>query len=448
MSKVLRISVFCALSLIFIFGFLYSARIQSLTGMGDLRSRVVGARHIKDGHSPYFTIWYPGDSLRYFSGMYVDSPRVRETEIANLTASPAVLRGMTLFADHDQYQIDWGVFIVFYLFFLISVALALYYSPPGRRLLSLILLIPFVITDGWIYHFYQVQQYILYGFLITLVSVLLLRQRQWAAGICMALVFVCRLNTVLLAVPFLLAFISYRKFLITAMAGVLLYASFAFFNPLEKKLWQDYFASLKVHQAHQMIQNTPAIEGNLYVYPLLPHNFEGTDYVKLDSLWQRENVVINKESSNFKNVYEVITGKYPSVAALQIMLALSVLVIMALLMVQKRRRNEMTIPVHKLVLTGLLCYFLSNFFSTVSTAPYHLPQWWSVAVVFAICSAIVPRISIILFLAGIFINIHYLPDFRGKHFLAELFLLLSVFSALVLPQREAAPLHRFANGAG
>jgi hypothetical protein len=437
MNKVLRITVLALLALVFIFGIKYVAHIQSITGMGDLRSRVVGARHIKDGHSPYYHSWYPGDSLRYFSGSYVDTPRVKEKELANLTASPVMLRGMTIFADADEHKIDWGFFIAFHLFFIISIVLALYYTPAKKRLLGLFLLVPFIITDGWIYHFYVVQHYIPYGFLLTVIILLLLRNKQLAAGVLFAILFLLRLNTLLFAIPFVLLAFRYRKFIITSFTGVAIYAVFVLLNPFEKKLWLDYFSSLKIHQAEQMVEDVPAIQGNFYTLPLLPRNFEGTDYIKLDSLMRKENFSINKESSNFKNAYQALTGRYPSVTILQLLLIASIAVILLWYIFQIRKKGNEYVPTYKLAITGLLFYFLSNFFSTVATVPYHLPQWWAMAVIYAIYAQRIPKLTIILFLAGILLNNHFAPDFRGRHLLAEILLLGSALTVVFLPERKA-----------
>jgi hypothetical protein len=436
MKKVLRTAAFAFLALIFIFGIKYSAHIQSITGMGDLRSRIVGARHIKDGHSPYYHAWYPGDSLRYFSGFYVDTPRVKEKELANLTASPAMLRSMTVFADEDQYKIDWGFFIAFHLFFIISIALALYYTPEKKRLLCLLLLIPFIITDGWIYHFYVVQHYIPFGFLLTIITILLLKNKQFAAGVLFAILFLLRLNTLLFAVPFLLLAFRYRTFIVTSFVGVAIYAVFVLINPFEKKLWLDYFSSLKIHQAEQMVEYVPAIQGNFYTLPLLPRNFEGTDYIKLDSLMRKENFNINKESSNFKNAYLAVAGHYPSVIALQLLLLASISIILLWYIFQIRKKGKEIAPTYKLAVTGLLFYFLSNFFSTVATVPYHLPQWWAMAVIYAIYIRRIPKLTIVLFLAGILLNNHFAPDFRGRHLLAEMLLLASALVVVFLPARK------------
>jgi hypothetical protein len=436
MNKVLRISIIALLALIFIFGIKYSAHIQSITGMGDLRSRIVGSRYIKDGQSPYYHSWYPGDSLRYYSGSYVDTPRVKEKELANLTTSPAMLRAMTVFADADEYKIDWGFFITFHIFFIISIVLALFYTPAKKRLLCLFLFVPFIITDGWIYHFYVVQHYIPFGFLLTIIILLLLKNKQIAAGVLFAILFLLRLNTLLFAIPFLLLAYHYRRFLVTSFSCVAIYAVFVLLSPFEKTLWLDYFSSLKIHQAEQMVENVPAIQGDFYTLPLLPRNFEGTDYIKLDSLMRQENFRINKESSNFKDAYEAVTGHYPSILALQMLLISSVAIILLWYIFQIRKKGKEIAPTYKLAITGLLFYFLSNFFSTVAIVPYHLPQWWAMAVIYAIFAERIPKMTIILFLVGILLNNHFAPDFKGRHLLAEMLLLASALAAVFIPEKR------------
>jgi hypothetical protein len=169
---------------------------------------------------------------------------------------------------------------------------------------------------------------------------------------------------------------------------------------------------------------------------MLPRNFEGTDYLKLDSLMRLENFHINKEASNFKNGYEAVTGHYPPVIILQALLLLSVAVIMILLFYRFRKNGKASVPPYKLAIAGLLFYFLSNFFSTVSTVPYHLPQWWAVAVLYAIFASRIPRSALILFIAGILLNNHFAPDFKGRHLLAEMILLCSAMVVVFFPERK------------
>jgi len=436
MNKGLRIVILISLLAGFAASVIYTKDIQSWTGFGDMRSRVVAARQVKDGLSPYFTNWHPGDSLRYFTGGYVDTPRNKATELANLTVSPPFLKCLSVIADHDNYKIDLGAYVLFHLFFIISVILALCYAPKKKWLLTLLLLIPITFTDGWVYHFFVVQHYMIYAFLFTLIIIFLIRKNQLIAGLLMALLFIFRLNTLVFILPFLLLFRSYKKFLSGLFIGVLAYGIFVCFSPFEQRLWKDYSQVIKRNQAIQMIENVPATSGNFCILPYMPAQFEGSNYHQLDTMLKYRDFKINKESTNFKNVYEIVFKHYPSVAALSVMFLLCVAALIVFQFIQIRQKGNAVLPLHKLFLTGLFFYFLSNFFSTVAIVPYHLPQWWVVALVYAIYSEKIPRATLILFLTGIFLNLHFMVDFKGRHFIAEVFLLASLLYAIIAKEKS------------
>jgi|GEM_PF-2632884 len=437
MSKYTRALIFIGSGIIFLLALRYTARIQYITGMGDMRGRVVGARLIKDGRLPYYYSWYPGDTMRYFGGSIVDSPR-RVGVISNLTAPPSILRPMTLFADSDEYKIDWGAFVLFHAFFLVSVLLALRYTQRRRWPQVLLLLLPVMLTDGWIYHFFTSQYYILFGFMLMLVSLLLLRRKEMAAGALFALLFLFRFNTVVFSFPFLLLGWRYRRFFAAGTACVLAYGLFVLASPFEQKLWKEYFAALKDHQdVHMGVAPAhPEPLGHIYPLTVLPEEFEGQNYHKLDSLFRKEHIRINFESSNFKMGYEAITGHYPSVIMLQVLLLAAMLLTLLALRLGSGVRKIRDIPPHKLVITGLFFYFLTNFFSTIATVPYHLPQWLAAGVIFAIYAQRLPRVVPVLFMLGMVANFYILPGFRGKHLLGEMILLLSAFWAIAAPGRN------------
>ena len=58
--------------------------------MGDLRNRVVGARIIEDGGSPYFYKWKPGDPLRYYD------PQAFDVYIPSISTSTPFLHRMLI----------------------------------------------------------------------------------------------------------------------------------------------------------------------------------------------------------------------------------------------------------------------------------------------------------------------------------------------------------------
>jgi hypothetical protein len=85
-----------------------------------------------------------------------------------------------------------------------------------------------------------------------------------------------------------------------------------------------------------------------------------------------------------------------------------------------------------IILSGLLFYFLSNFFSPINVPPYQMPQWMAVVGMLIMFRSKLPKWIFVLFLAGILCNCRYVPNFPGKHMLSEFMFLISAFAAIVL----------------
>lgn len=408
--------------------------------MGDMRGRVVAARLVKDGKLPYYYNWYPGDSLRYYVGTYIDSPRVAPDVVSQLTVSPAILHVMEPIAGYDEYFIDWGAFILFHLLFIISIILVWYRLPVKKRAWSLLLLMPVILTDGWLYHFYMVQYYMLFGFMLLVISLLILGKKEIIAGLLLAALFLFKFTAIVYLLPFLLTGLKYRRLFLSFGAGIAAYAVFALFNPFERNLWQEYFSTLKEHQAIHMEEagtvDTPM--ARIYTLPLLPSNFEGQNYLELDSLRQASGMHINQEASNLKQAYKAVLHKYPPKWLLHILFIVSAGVVCIGLVWRRRKEGAGAIPVYKLIIAAILLYFLTNFFSTITVAVYQFPQWWAMAAIMAIYIERIPRIAIALFLAGIIISWYIFPDFQGKHILSEILLLTASAIAAIFsrPLRE------------
>jgi hypothetical protein len=420
--------------LILAFGTWRAALIQSQTGFGDMRGRVVGARLVKDGKLPYYYIWYPGDPLKYFFNQMVDTPRAAPTVVSALTASPAFLQAIGPVAFYPEYKIDWGAFILFHLFFLISIALALKYAPKQYRPYVLLIMVPMILTDGWLGNFVTVQYYMLFGFLLLLIALLLLRKKEIIAGLLLAMLILLRPNTLVFALPFVALGFRYFKFLSSAFIGVAVYAVCTLFSPFQKSVWQQYFQSLKAHQAIHMSDSYEIPKHRIPALQFLPNPFEGVDYYKLDSLQQAHPIYVYPEASSFKSAYNSVLHHKPAAILLIGLLLISFGGVWGWLLL-KYRKEEITDnnTMYKLLLAGMLFYFLSSFFSSITTSSYQFPQWWAVAAIFGIFYQRIPKGAYMLFLVGLVLNCYFLPGFRGKHFSSEICLLIATCWAVIAP---------------
>ena len=436
MKKSSRILLIILTLLVLIAGTWRAAQLQYQTGFGDMRGRVVGARLVKDGKLPYFYIWYPGDPLKYFFNQMVDTPRTPPTTVSALTASPAFLQAIGPVAFQPEYKIDWGFFIVFHLFFLISIALALKYAEKQYRSYVLLIMVPIILTDGWMGNFVTVQYYMLFGFLLLIISLLLLKKKEILAGLLLTVLILLRPNALVFTFPFVALGFRYYKFISTTVIGVALYAICMLMNPFQKSVWQEYFKSLKAHQAIHMSDTYEVPKNRIEALPFLPRSFEGVDYYKLDSLQKVHPISVWPEASSFKSAYAAVVHHKPPALLLLALLCVSAGVIWLWILLRYKREEANANITFKLILAGMLFYFLSNFFSSITTSIYQFPQWWAVAAIFGIFYGRIPKGAYALLLLGIILNLYLLPGFKGKHFLSEIYMLTATAWAIVTPESQ------------
>src|SRR5438445_9849442 len=71
----------------------------------DLRNRVVGARLIKDGRSPYFYKWRIADGVRYYDPDNFDPDNCEHDSISVITATPFFHHLLSPIADQPQSRL-------------------------------------------------------------------------------------------------------------------------------------------------------------------------------------------------------------------------------------------------------------------------------------------------------------------------------------------------------
>ncbi|MFT4062049.1 MAG: glycosyltransferase 87 family protein [Edaphocola sp.] len=433
MGKASQVVLLVLSVFVYVSGLLFSSNLQRRTGMGDMRSRVVAARLVNEGRSPYFYNWYPGDDMRYFDGWYVDSIKPNKPVPANMTSSPVLIHVLQPFAEANEWDVERGFFLFYQASFLLVMVLVVWCAPRSHKLYSLLPLVPFVWTDGWLYHTLMAQLYMLLAFVFALACMAIVRQKQVLAGILLLVLTLLRPNGIVMCLPFMLCWPQWRSLLFTYLSCGAGYVIFCLLNSFEKTLWQDFFASLKLHQARQMIPNQSPIYGNWYVHDMMPRPFEGADYIAIDAALEARPFEINTENTNVKDVYRAFAHKYPPACLLQALFGASVVVVM---WVAHKVNKLRSLAPHQLAITGMLLFFLSNFFSTVTSNAYQWPQWYAVAAVYGMAMDKIQKRALVFFAAGLVVNQYFFPDFRGKHIVAEMLLLASCVLTLVLPPKS------------
>jgi len=425
LNRYLKIFLAVLLSAVAVAGLLKTDHIRRMHGFTDMRNRVVGARLMKDGKLPYYHHWYPGDTLRYMVERMADTGRHRHVNM--ITASPLFHRILALVADYEEATLERAVYFICYgLFFFLAVWAAC----KSRSLLwTLALFVPFLFTDAWWHHILQTQSYLIFGFLLFLSALCLYRKQELAAGLVLAFVILLRLNCIVFLLPFFLDFRRYRRFILATLAGIGVYVVIVACLPFERANWMEYFSAIKEHTAVHIGQIPNAPE-SLDMNRILPRVFEGYNLMEMDSVRKAEHFYVNPSAVNFKGVYARIAGHRPlSYRLCQALFALSVAAVFFFLF-RKRRHARAVLRPQTLVYTGFLFYFLSNFFSPIDNPPYQMAQWIVAASLFLADRHNLPRAVLWLMLAGILVNIFYVPVFPFKHMASECLFMAATLTAI------------------
>lgn len=416
-------------------GVIRTNTIQRNAGSGDFRNRVQGARLMKDGIVPYYYNWYPGDPIRYVSEHKIDTSHYRRASMC--TSSPFFHRALGPFADHNQPVIDRGTFVLFYIFLAIMALLTWFESK--NLLLTLAFFVPFLFSDGWCHHITLVQNYFLFGFLFFLVSFAFIKKNYFLAGVLLALLFLFRINSIIFILPFILYARQYKPFFSGLALSLAAYGIILVVSPFERQNWTEYFSALQDHTKMHLGQSPPQ-NRNYNIEPLLPKVFEGEDFEAMEARRLRTpSTWVNPEASNFFVAYKFIFKRQPPALLLNALLGVCSILIIAMLLYQKKVKRMDRISIEQLLLAGLLLYGLSGFFSPVIASPYHMPQWMTVASLIIIFNRKIPKPLIFLFFSGILVDLVYFPDIRGKHAISDVIFMVATFLIIVYGKWNQPP---------
>ncbi len=380
--------------------------------MGDLRNRVVGARIIEDGGSPYFYKYHRGDTVRYYDPQAFDIYAV-----SICTSTPFLHRLLIPLADLPFATIMRIWTVVLWMVYLAMAAYALRYArAPKARAAVLLVTAAFLLTNAWELHTKYGQTYLLIPAFAMLVFGLSRKRGLWwslAAGLAAAALVMIRPNAVLFLIPFLFR----KEFRWTwLLPGVVAFVC-VLAIPRERGLWGDYEAMLgQQMQIHQDLRPTlQAARADPGI-----REWEGINRDTARARLTRDPVHIYSENGNIFVLYRKITGHVMPVAMLAILGAVTILLIMALLV--RRRRYADLLPA-QLAIVGICLYMISDLFSPIYRHAYYGVQW---TMPLLLAAALFPgagrRRDYLLYLWLLFcltLNIVHLPIIRMANTIGE-----------------------------
>jgi hypothetical protein len=340
--------------------------------MGDLRNRIVGARLIDDGHSPYFYKYAPGDPVRYYD------PQAFDIYYVSICTSTPFLHRLLVplarlpFATIMRLWVGvlWGLYLAMVLY-----AMMVARDVQSRLIVAMVALL-FLFSNSWELHTKYGQTYLLVPALAMLVFAL--RRRPLLAGLVAAVLVMIRPNAVLFLVPFLWM----RDVKWASLAPAVVALAWVLLVPRERRLWSDYQVMLS--QQVKIHQDLGPKRRPVWIDPGIG-DWEGINMDTVRARIGREPVHIYSENGNVFVLYQKIVGRRMPLWLLAGLGLLAVAAVPAMLMrVQRRRRERDRVrsPVSsgefdpvRLAIIGFCLYMISDLFSPIYRHAYYGVQW-------------------------------------------------------------------------
>jgi hypothetical protein len=372
-------------------------------GGNDLRTRVVGARLLGTGQSPYFYKWHPGDPEQFID----PSCRIYGIVANALTVTPALLyfQSLITWMSYPYIHVIWNIFQYILCLFIFWFILSRNDSTTLNRLYVLVIgSVFFLCSTIWLFNIEAGQAYIIFPACMCLLYYLITKKTRPAslvAGLLFALVVYSRPNFIFLGLPLLLTL--NRRFIVGSAAAGILLLIHAYTN---QDLWRDYFTAVSMHAKLNL---HAIVEQDVVIYPTI---IEGTDNVaKFKVLDVAGFPPLRWLFANWHlhNSYSYII-LYAAVASFVLFFFRNVI-----------KKGDARL----LMLLGFLLYIISEFFIPATRGGYNLIQW-IFPVLLILHSKSVTKLQVMMMVTGLCLVVSFPVSMRFTHSGGELLLIYSL----------------------
>lgn len=337
---------------------------------GDLRNRIVGARLQKDGIPPYFYKWKKSDGIRYYDPQNFDTLKV-----SNITATPFFHQLLYPLAGLPQRSVSRIWLLIEYTILIVMVILFVMSTKNNQQKSAVIgTALLFLCSNAWKSHIAAGQIYLLFNFFMVLFYFFIRKKKNYlygiTAGLCAAILFLIRPNTVFFFLPFL-PFItrSSFKFKMIFCISVMAMIVFALSGMKERLYWQDYrYAMAEQLKSHQGLGATAQVnepDPGLVLW-------EGWDMHKVADDAARFPYVYNQEHGNvFVFINHLLHVKTPT----WLLAAMSAAAITALVFLFYIKNKTALYDVNCVALLAFSVYMITDLFSPIHRFLYNGVQW-------------------------------------------------------------------------
>jgi Glycosyltransferase family 87 len=398
----------------------------------DLRNRIVGARMIEDGRSPYFYHWKSGDGLRYYD------PQAFDTNQPSIsTSTPFLHHLLTPIADLPQARILNVWLVIQYVLLTVMTGLALRLAGTAeQRQAVLLLVLIFLVTNAWKSHIREGQTYLLIPF-FALAAYVFIRPprtigRGAAAGAAAACLALLRPNTLVFLLPFLFLLQRYPfSWKAAFLVPVLLLGGWVLLSPRENSLWHDYARMVQEQiKVHQDLPRTIAH------HDPDPHfkGWEGVDMPAANSASEAGPVKVYSENGNFFVLFRNVFHRKLSVAALE---GMCITVIIALLAVYAFQRPWQGWELSRVAIFAYCLYMITDLFSPVYRHQHYEVQWLMPLLIAAATWQEQKKLWYGLLFVGLFLGCIHLPFIKMENTIGEYLILAALLGISLLPARSS-----------
>lgn len=404
----------------------------------DLRNRIVGARIMEDGFSPYFYICKPRGLVRYQNfGNY-------SSVVSSATASPFFHFIIEPIADLAQFQINIIWMFIEYLSLVGCFLLAFFSIDKSNRnkkaLLAFTIVTLFTFTIGWRLHVYSGQNYIFIP-LLAMASLYCINRGHKTFDILMFAIFsssliLIRPVTVLFFLPFLFFSKVYFKWGLATFLAIAVYVMFVFYSPVQKINWTDYFKAIPIHiNNHQNIAVSNLGNASTAQPFLQINQFEG-----IDMQWQgnnhfHDNIAILFESSNLYVFYNKYANDKLSIRTMTTIGLLAV-VLLLLPLFWFIKHNSYCSPT-RLFALGFVIYDVFTFCLPVLRFNYYWVEFLFPLLIIIIGMKKLYALPVLLSAIGLYLNIFAPTWMPARQNVGELLILIAVLSYVYRPMLVA-----------
>lgn len=394
----------------------------------DLRNRVVGARLMAAGQSPYFHKWQPGEPETWLD------PFEKPSQIVNgNTVTPTTLALFSWMNGLHYDNIQWLWIAFTFACFLIALALIVQLLKLHQRPLYLLLLPAALLASvAWKLHLYSGQIYIVYALLLIVFFYLFTKKRFFFAGLIAVLLIALRPPTLLIFLPLFLWKFD-RKMLFGGLTALLLLAVIHVIK-IPSNSWPDYFRSMNIHalEIPGKIPETAAA-------PAIPANPEN---IHFDHIAERE-AYRDALSPDILSVQKVLPkeGFLSETYVLPLML-IAAYILLLLFAVKKRPLQKMSAA--DLLLSGFVLYILSEYFLPAPRFTYNFVQWLFPLAVLACSRKLYLDWRLLWLIWGLFMNIVKLSFIPDAYSVGELMMLTALLGYIFQPGKAGEKAAKFA----